>query len=105
MAAVTEVQQTIIFRTASNIFDESAIWNNSLIQSLLGNCLGNDAITEYKHYRNLVAGVYTDNTAYFVTVFFAPAFLATFLSNIPTLISQLPQFTINTYGENVSFGF
>lgn len=106
MAATSLIQQTIIFVSPTNQFNESAIWSNSLVQSLAANSIGGDVIYGYQQYANWDSTnkVWTYSSFFMLTCFIQPSFQSTVQANIPTLRNQLPQYNIYTWGNATAFG-
>lgn len=106
MAAQPLVEQSIVFISADNSYDQNAIFANSLIQSLAVNSAGNDLLFSYESFGNWNASTstWTYSTLFRIRCYVPGTFVSTILANIPSLQAAFPHYTIVTYGTNVSFG-
>ena len=98
------IEQTIVFISATESYDQNAILSNSLIQTLVNNSAGNDIVFGYRQYANITNGVITYSALFEIKVYIQPSFQQTVQSNIVNLQSAFPQYTIETWGNNVQFG-
>jgi hypothetical protein len=100
------IEQTIVFISPTNNFNEQAIWSNSLIQTLVANSAGADAVYGYQNYANWngTTQTWTFSALFYLRVYIQPSYQATVQANLPTLRSQLPQYSIYTWGNSSTFG-
>jgi len=100
------IEQHIIFISATNSFNPSAIYSNSLVQSLAANSIGNDLIEDVQNYAHwdTVNLVWSFNSFLEFKCYITAAFQATVQANIPALQAAFPQYTIVTWGNATSFG-
>src|SRR6266567_8087584 len=98
MAVQNLVEQHIIFISSNNIIDEKSILGNSLVQALANNSVGNDLVSSIQFYQHWDGTNWTESGFFELKCYVAPAFQSTIQQNIPTLQSQLPQYTIVTWG-------
>lgn len=105
MAAQTLVEQSIVFISPTGEIDQDAILANSLIQTFAANSTAADVIISNKSFLNWNGSSWTSNSLLQITGFVSTAFQTTVQSNITTLQSAFPQYTITTWGGSVSFGF
>lgn len=104
MAVQSLVEQHIIFISPTNQIDDASILANSLIQTLAANSVGNDLVVSIQGYQHWTGSAWVFSSFYEIKCYVTTAFQATIQSNIPTLQTDFPQYTIVTWGGNVAFG-
>lgn len=107
MAATSLVEQSVYFISPNNTYDEEGIQANSLIQSLAANSQGGTLLVSYESdwVWNSTTSTWTYGTLLRLRSYVQPAFVSTILANMPNLQTAFPQYTVVTFGTNVSFGY
>lgn len=106
MATQSLVEQSLVFIAANGQYDQDAIFANSLIQTLAENSAGNDLLFSYEQFTSWssTTSTWTYKSLFRIRCYVQSTFVSTILSNISNLQTAFPQYTIITYGINVSFG-
>lgn len=108
MATQNLVEQTIIFIPKdqnTGTPDSSIILANSLMQSFAANASGNYLRLSVGQYAHWNSPTWDYPSLLEITGYITPAFQLTVQQNIVNLQTAFPQFTITTWGKNVTFGF
>ncbi|SRR5258708_7653093 len=104
MATQALVEQHIIFVSPSAVFDVNAILANSIIQALANNSLGKALISSFRSFNTWDGTNWLNQVFYEIIVYCQPTFQATIQSNIAALQTQLPGYSIFTWGHAVTWG-
>lgn len=104
MATQALVEQSIYFISPTSIYDEAGLQSNSLIKSLATNSAGNTLLISYESDWVWNGTAWSFGTLLRIRCFVSSTFQTTIQQNIPSLQAAFPQYTIVTYGHNVTFG-
>lgn len=105
MAVQNLVEQSIVFISSDGQIDENAILANTLIQSFAQNSQGSDLVANFQNFLNWNGTQWTGNSLFELRGYISSTFQTTVQTNMPTLQQAFPQYTIETWGKNVAFGF
>lgn len=105
MAVQNLIQQSIVFISPTGEIDQDTILANSLIQAFGANSAAADVIASSESFLNWNGTVWTGNSLFKLTGFISTAFQTTVQNGMPALQQAFPQYTVQTWGHAVAFGF